>query len=330
MSSPPAEVSRSLITGYFGDLWSATLHGWDRFWFTPGDPIVLGIIRICTGLMLVYTHVVYGLDLATFLGENSILPPALVRAAQPASWPSFWWLIPTEWVVPVHWGCVAILVLFTLGVLTRLTAILSLVIAISYANRLFFAAFGLDQITTMLAFYLAIGPSGDALSIDQWRRGKRLEEQGLAASRWCAAPSVGTNLALRLIQVHMGVIYFYAGASKLSGFEWWDGSAMWLAFASYEYQSRDMTWLAWHPWIVNFLSHITVLWELTFAALVWIPLLRPLVVLIAIPLHVGIGMCLGMWTFGLIMLVGCTSFVSPELVHRLFRGKLRPAAVEQS
>ena len=26
---------------------------------------------------------------------------------------------------------------------------------------------------------------------------------------------------------------------------------MWRAFANLEYQSLDMTWLAWHPWLVN-------------------------------------------------------------------------------
>jgi hypothetical protein len=34
-------------------------------------------------------------------------------------------------------------------------------------------------------------------------------------------------------------------------------------------------------------------------------------------LHVGIGACLGMWTFGLIMLVGCASFLPAEAMGRL-------------
>ena len=37
----------------------------------------------------------------------------------------------------------------------------------------------------------------------------------------------------------------------------------------------------------------------------------------AVVMHLGIGACLGMWTFGLIMLVGCASFLPNEAVRRL-------------
>ncbi|MBV8382293.1 MAG: hypothetical protein JOZ63_06785, partial [Planctomycetaceae bacterium] len=50
---------------------------------------------------------------------------------------------------------------------------------------------------------------------------------------------------------------------------------------------------------------------------VWSPRLRPLVLAGAVVLHVGIGACLGMWTFGLIMLVGCASFLPAGAVRQL-------------
>ena len=31
---------------------------WNAFWYTPADPTLLGLLRIFTGLMLVYTHAV--------------------------------------------------------------------------------------------------------------------------------------------------------------------------------------------------------------------------------------------------------------------------------
>ena len=115
----------------------------------------------------------------------------------------------------------------------------------------------------------------------------------------------------------MCVIYFFAGISKLQGEAWWNGEAMWRAFANLEYQSTDMTWLAWHPWLVNLMTHVSVLWEISFCVLIWQPRLRPLVLAGAVVLHVGIGACLGMWTFGLIMLVGCASFLPDEAVRQL-------------
>ena len=51
---------------------------------------------------------------------------------------------------------------------------------------------------------------------------------------------------------------------------------MWRAFANLEYQSLDMTWLAWHPWLVNLMTHVSVIWEISFCVLIWRPLWRPL------------------------------------------------------
>ena len=286
---------------------------WDAFWFKPADPTLLGLLRILTGLMLLYTHAVWGLVLGQFFGPVSWLSPALVRAIQQDQYTySFWWIVADGWMWPVYGFSMAVLLLFTLGLFTRVTSVLSLLVVISFAHRVPQATFGLDQINAMLTLYLAIGPSGQALSLDRliarrWR--------GSAASR--PAPSARANLALRLINVHMCVIYFFAGISKLQGEAWWTGEAMWRAFSNLEYQSIDMTWLAWYPWLLNLVTHLSVLWEIFFCVLIWRPRLRPLMLAGAVVLHVGIGACLGMWTFGLIMLVGCASFLPHQAVRDL-------------
>ena len=202
------------------------------------------------------------------------------------------------------------LALFTIGYKTRLTSVLALVVAISYAHRVPEALFGLDQINVMLTLYLTVGGAGQALSLD-----RRLASQRRRGPASPPAPSVAANLGLRLINVHMCVIYLFAGISKLQGEAWWDGQAMWGAFANLEYQSADMTWLARCPRLIDLATHICVLWEMTFSVLIWKPRWRPLVLAGAVALHVGIGACLGMWTFGLIMLVGCASFLPDEAVH---------------
>ncbi len=286
---------------------------WDRFWFRPADPTLLGVVRILTGLMLLYTHAVWGLVLRPFFGTASWLSPALVRAIQEDQFTfSFWWAVPDGWMWPVYGLCMIVLLSFTLGLLTRVTSILSLLIVISFAHRVPQATFGLDQINAMLTLYLTIGQSGQALSIDRLLSIRRKGSPVLPPTH-----SARANLALRLINVHMCVIYFFAGVSKLQGESWWTGEAMWRAFANLEYQSIDMTWLAWHPWLLNLTTHFSVLWEIFFCVLIWQPRLRPLMLAGAVVLHVGIGACLGMWTFGLIMLVGCASFLPDRPVREL-------------
>jgi hypothetical protein len=130
-----------------------------------------------------------------------------------------------------------------------------------------------------------------------------------------AGKFVSANIAIRLIQIHMCIIYLFAGLGKLFGESWWDGTALWGAFANFEYQTLDMTWLAHHQMLVNFMTHVTLVWEVSYVVLVWPRVTRPLVLALAVPLHLGIAMCMGMITFGLIMLVGNLAFVSPTLVR---------------
>ena len=301
------------VTRYVVSVARSVAADWNAFWYTPADPALLGLIRVLTGLMLLYTHAVWGLGLADFFGPSSWLSSDLVRMLEADQYSySFWFWVPARAMGVAHVVSMVILFLFTVGLWSRVTSVLALVVAISYVNRVPAALFGLDQINVMLTLYLAIGPCGQTLSLDRW-----LSTRRLGAGALPSAPSAQANLALRLIQVHMCVIYFFAGVSKLQGPSWWSGEAMWRAFANLEYQSLDMTWLAWHPWLVNLMTHVSVLWEISFCVLIWKKLWRPLMLIGAVVLHVGIGACLGMWTFGLVMLIGCASFLPGELVHKL-------------
>jgi uncharacterized membrane protein YphA (DoxX/SURF4 family) len=302
----------SPILRYVVDSARSLAEGWNAFWYTPADPTLLGVLRILTGLMLLYTHAVWGLALTDFFGPDSWLNEGLVRTMQAQTFSySLWWLVPYKWIWPAHALSMVILALFTVGYRTRVTSVLSLIVLVSYAHRVPEALFGLDQINGMLTLYLAIGPSGSMLSVDRWLRTRR------SSTPSPAPPSVGANVAQRLIQVHMCIIYFFAGTSKLQGPSWWNGEALWRAVSNLEYQSFDLTWLAWHPKLVNLFTHTAILWEVFFCVLIWIPRLRPLVLAMAVALHMGIGAFLGMWTFGLIMLVGCASFLPNEWFRKL-------------
>ncbi len=133
---------------------------WNAFWYAPADPTLLGAIRILTGLMLLYTHAVWGLALGSFFGPSGWLSVELVRTVQLDQFAcSFWWWVPGEWAWLAHTLSMVALGLFTIGLWTRVTSILALIVATSYAHRVPMATFGLDQINIMLTLYLAIGPA---------------------------------------------------------------------------------------------------------------------------------------------------------------------------
>jgi hypothetical protein len=329
---------RQIVTAAFismrraaGRVWAP----WCEFWFKPADPTPLAVMRILFGGMLFYTQLVWGLNLEGFFGHNGWQGDALVRTFQQGqlAW-SFWWWVPDGFRLTVHIACLGVLVLYTLGVFTSVTSILAYAITISYSYRAPLANYGLDQINAIAALYLAIGPSGAVLSVDRlWRRYRAARAARQEGTVYRVPPihfSARANLALRLIQVHLCVIYIFACHSKLQGESWWSGQAIWQAVSNLEYQSVDLTWLAWYPWLVNVLTHGTIIWEMTFWALVWRPLCRPIVLLIGVAIHLGIGAFMGMWTFGLAVIFLYVAFVPAtrinailEAVTRLFARRWR-------
>ena len=56
-------------------------------------------------------------------------------------------------------------------------------------------------------------------------------------------------------------------------------------------------------------------WEIFYCALVWPRLTRPLVLAMAVAVHGGIAIALGMITFGTMMIVANAIFLSPEWVR---------------
>jgi hypothetical protein len=309
---------------YLAELWEA----WNGFWFTPTSPSTLSAIRVLAGAMLLYTHLVWSFDLDAFFGARGWLPPQLMHEVHEAGndpdgpgpltgeprliWTHFGFIQSPKLMWTLHITALAVFFLLTIGLFSRVMAFGAFLFAVSYANRITPGAyFGLDKINCMLAMYLMLGPCGARYSVDRlWRlkRGGPTE----------VPPSTAANIAIRMIQVHMCIIYLFSGIGKLQGESWPSGEASWLSFAMLEYQSLDMTWLANYPRLLNLMTHITVFWELSYCALIWPQLTRPWMLLTAVFVHAGIVLFLGMPTFGLVMLIGNLAFVSPKTIRKVF------------
>ncbi len=298
------------------DAVAATADAWNRFWFTPADPTTLCFIRVLAGSMLFYTHAVWTLDLEAFFGEHSWLSREVIAQSNPDgySWSVLSWCHNSTALWTVHIVALVTFALLTIGFWTRAAAVLAFIFTVSYAHRAPGALYGLDQVNGLLSLYLMIGPAGSRFSVDAWRARR--------AKRSLDAPSVTANLAIRLMQFHLCVIYLFAGLSKLQGLTWWNGFAFWGGIANQEYQTLDLTWLANWPLVINALTHLTVAFELSYCVLIWNRWTRPLVLLVAFGLHLGIVFALGMPTFGLAMLITNVSFIAPSFLRILIAGPI--------
>ena len=144
--------------------------------------------------------------------------------------PATMWLVHTAFLVAFG--------LFTVGLFTRVTSVLTWFGTLCYIHHSQVTLFGQDTMQTILVFYLMIAPSGATLSLDALRKRFRAAKVLMAAGGrpvpWADAalagpqPSWLANVMVRMFQIHFCVIYMSSGLSKLKGTTWWNHSAGWM------------------------------------------------------------------------------------------------------
>jgi hypothetical protein len=92
--SPSATFDDGLLSGLarMGRGW---VEAWNRFWFQPGSPTTLGLIRLCAGVLTLYVHLAYSYDLFEFFGADGWMN--LKRANQQRH-EAPWYGTSTRWV----------------------------------------------------------------------------------------------------------------------------------------------------------------------------------------------------------------------------------------
>ena len=328
----------STLKTYPRQFFTASTTGWDRFWFTPRLPHTTCLLRILTGAMLLYGHIVLASELSNFLGDTAWINNTAAMQMHDGAFVesdmgrSYLWHISNPVLLGAHQAlAIFITFAFMVGFLTRFTGPAAWFLQLMFIHRLTGMLFGLDQIVTYSVMYLMLAPCGSAFSVDAWLREKfKPKIESSKKLRWLfpeATPSVAANIATRLLQLHLCVIYLFGGLAKARGDSWWDGTAVWYAIGNYEYQSIDMTWLASFPRIMSALSNATLFWGIFYCALIWPKRTRVIALAVAVAVHSGIALFLGMVTFGLMMLAANLIFVDPNwLLKLLGRESLAPTA----
>ena len=190
---------------------------WNRFWFTPIPLTGLHVLRVLSGILFCAWLLSFvGHQRAFFSLEGWFDTEAYFQVVQkqreqiniplpPLGWSILYLANSHGAFLALYWGSIAVLALFTLGVATRLTSILTWVVVVSfYANPA--TSYEGDYLLGILAFYLML-----AYSL-----------QGLGAERACAvvlvtcsagvALSVGNWLGLSALWLAILVGAPYLGA----------------------------------------------------------------------------------------------------------------------
>ena len=251
---------------------------------------------------------------------------------------------PTQMAL-VHTAILIAIVLFTLGLFTRVTSVVVWIGVVGYIHRTQQVLFGMDTMMNVLLFYLMIGNSGAALSLDRLIARYRAARASLRRAGTLDAParaflagpppSTSAGFAVRLIQVHFCIIYIAAGLSKLKGGAWWNGQATWDVMINPEFTLLQYEWYeaslrrlvsvkpVYYALVAGG-SAFTIFIEIAGPFLVWTRL-RWLIVFLATAMHAAIGVLMGLNLFELFMMVMLLAFLPDGVIRDQLRAGARAA-----
>jgi len=324
-------VSHQTVSDPFAPAHAASglWQGWVRFWFEPVDPTGLHGIRLLTGLLLLswllsfagQENALFGLrgwfDTQAYKEASRMRAPEAPPAA--ITWSLVYLCGENEGCVTgLYWASVLVLVLFTLGVATRLTAPLAWVVVGSFtANPAI--AYDADALLLLPAFYALVGYS----LLGLWH-GNLQGSEKLLGSFGCLllgraeqSPSIAARLALRLFQVHFALAVVVSGLHKLQSGDWWSGTALWyplvppfqktLAEVRQWAERRDFYLV-----LLSLATYAVLVWQLAFPFFAWRRRWRPVLLGGAVVGWLGSAFLYQLPLFGPAYLLGALSYLTPQ------------------
>jgi hypothetical protein len=316
------------IHEYLTNLTTRFGSGWNRFWFTPSDAFTVCVLRALVGIVAIYSIFTYSFDLDRLFGPEGMLPAETVVAIQEIDANDeveglhYWRFSYLDYVHTVgglwtaHIAGLAVLLLFTLGCYTRVTSVLALIVVLSYIHRGPMLTSQFEPILAMLMFYLCLAPAGVYCSVDRFLAHRRPKTPSTPEPAW-DRPRTSATISIRLMQVHLTVIYAMMAIGKLMGPDWWMGTSVWWLIMSSPGPLVDLQWLREHPLLVNAWTHTIIAFELGFPLFVWNRLARPLMLAIGVVMWSSLALLTGLVTFAVLMIVANLAFISSDELRRL-------------
>lgn len=318
---------------------SGVVRSWIEFWFRPVEPVGLQMLRVLAGLLFIgWLLPLFGHLEALFGLEGWFDQQAYREAARlPEEMrPQFGWSIlflcgthPLLFKATCA-GSLVVLILFTLGIATRLTSIASWVVVVSFTAN---PALGddADGLLVLLAFYLMIGYVFLNQTLSHRSMATRLfgsREQILLFNRTSPAsafqgrPSVAANVSLRLLQVHLAMAFVASGLHKLQFGDWWAGVALWYPLypplsATIQDAQTHMNHGVAMLTILSLGAYAVLSWQIAFPVFAWKPRWRLLLLGGACVSCLGNAWLYKLPLFGAVLFIGCLSYLTPDEWYRI-------------
>lgn len=298
---------------------SRACSAFDRWVREPVDPRPLAWFRAWFGCLCLVNLGLLWPDMPMWLGNDGVLPPAVHRGLVGGARVSVFMATGyDDRAIGIIRGLGIVGGLgLVLGVFPRAAAGCTWLAAVSCAWRNPDILHSGDNLVRIGSFFLMFAWSGRAFSLPRlvarWRgfeagvRGEFMIEQVPAWPQ-------------RILQLQLCVIYLVTGIWKATGRTWRDGHAVGLVLQLGEFQRFPVPDFFMTPAMSVVLTWATLLFELGFPVLVWVPRLRVPVLVAGLAFHAGLDWVMNVQLFQWLITSYYLLFLSPGP---------RPGAVDQ-
>ena len=284
-----------------------------RFFLAPSTGEPLAFFRIAIALLgLVQGGWLAG-SITLLYGADGLVPWSISSGIVDPYMPQLAWLQPLvnvtgiaadTWVYVLMGVYLCSLTVLLLGKFTRYAAFIAWALQFTFINTGFMAAYGVETFMHIALFYCILMPVGDVYSWDNFSRHNQP-----AANEW-------NTLSIRVLQLHLCVVYIASGVEKAMGIQWWNGEAIWQTLMQGQFARFDMYWIASYPLLAKVIGWSTLLLEIGYPFFIWWRRIRPYGYLAIVLMHTGIAVFMGLQLFSSIMIIFNTAaFGWPYLQH---------------
>ncbi len=287
------------------------LHQIDQFFFAPSSGKVMAFFRITIAIFCLLKFWSLYNDLLNIFGSQGfvkgdvaaiLLADYMPRLSWFSEAVSAWGVNEVEAIYSLFFFFILVSILLGFGFQTRIMSILALFIHLMFFNAGKMFMYGVDYFTTAALFYAVIIPLGKFYSLDNYLRSRAQN------------PGTVPIFFMRILQMHLCLVYFFGGFPKTLGLHWWNGEAIWRAVSIPGFYQLDMNWLATVPWLSVVLGWSVLVIELGYPIFIWFRKTRPLFLILVSCMHLGIGVAMGLHYFAALMiLLNVTAFGWPYL-----------------
>lgn len=267
---------------------SSRLENW---WFAPFNEKRLELFRKAVYLFCIYFGVSNLTHAEELFGPNGYLMPEIYPGW--SGWlnsllsfggmQSYWWVFVALQLASAILGWMGKFRFWSHLVLT--------LTMMSLVSRTWLMQTGGHQLLVMLMIYFTVYEFGRMQRNTEWR-------------------PVFSRLAFWLCVGQVLLVYLASSVYKLMGLDWLNGTALKWVFSIEQFSLHPLTdWIVETPWVYRSMTYLSLGYQLLFPVLVFVRPVKKWFLLLGVLFHLGIAILMGVFDFGVIMVITYFLFV---------------------